>query len=255
MKIKSKVIIVGVVALLLLFFGILIYHSITTNNNASVKFPEEYTVITSDNAYNNEEFLEQLGFEPAAFTTYLNKNDIVYFAATIDNSRQFKVVSKQTQLSSEVVSLEETSEKGLETIGEQLLNNNYEEIEYIKNIPYFKISTEVNEETGSYVSVQYITIRGGKYYQITYYGTGSILSNDERLEIAEVMNNLKIPSGKSAYEKIKSMSTITIVYVIIISLVIIFGIIAIALLAVSIIKDLKIKYKTREDTFKIKRRK
>lgn len=256
MKIKSKVIIAGVTAVLLLFFGILIYHAITSNNTAKVKFPEGYTVITEDNAFNNEEFLEQLGFEPSAFVTYINKNDIVVFAATIDNSRQFKLVSKTTKLTSEVVSLEQTSKEGLATIGEQLLGGNYEKIEYIKGIPYYKIVTEVKGEGGDFVSVQYVTVRGGKYYQLTYYGTGAILSGDEREEIAEVMNTLKIPSGKTIGERVRAMSTVTIVYIVIIFAVIILGTIAIIFLSISIIRDLKLKHKSKEKGYlKIKRRK
>ena len=256
MKIKSKVIIAGLIAILLLFFGTLIYHAVSSNNTPTVKYPEGYTLINEDNAFNNEEFLEQLGFEPSAFVTYLNKNDIVSFAATIDNSRQFKLVSKTTKLTSEVVSLEETSRQGLATIGKELLGDSYEQIEYINSIPYYKIVTEVKAEGGEYVSVQYVTIRGGKYYQLTYYGTGSILSGDEKAEIADVMKTLKIPSGKSIGERFRAMSTVTIVYIVIIAAVIILAVVAIIFLTLSITRDLKIKYRTKEKGYlKIKRRK
>ena len=256
MKFKSKVIIAGVTAVLLLFFGILIYHAISSNNIASAKFPQGYTVITKDNAYDNEEFLEQLGFEPSAFITYLNKNDILYFAATIDNSRQFKLTCKTTRLTSEVVSLEEASKEGLATIGEQLINGNYEKIEYINSVPYYKMVTEVKGDGGSYISVQYITVRDGKYYQLTYYGTGDILSSDEKAEITGVMDTLKIPSGKTVFQRFRAMSTVTVVYVVIILVVIILGIIAIILLASSIIRDLNLKHKSKEKGYlKIKRRK
>lgn len=255
MKSKNKALIVTVAALLVIIIAMFSFYMIKSGRSLSVSYPEDYTVLTEENAAQNEELIEKLGYGVSSFQKYLRQKGIVSLAVNKDNSRQFRLIEQTTDLTSELKNLEGVSDAELEAVAEKLLPSGYAYLLRRSGVPYFEVHTEISAAKESYCTVQFITIKNGRYYSLNYYGSSAKLSDEERTLALSVLNTLKIPDSGGFSTVITRGGTMRAVYLAILGAAVLLGIIIAVWLSTSLIRDFK---KRRSDeavgSFKIKRR-
>ncbi len=257
MKLKGKIIPALLLSVVLLFVGILIlYTAKKSGTEVSVKYPEGYTVITKENAHSQEEYIEKLGYGTSSFIKYLENKNIVSFAGNEDNSRQLRLITKSTEFTRQLGSIAGASDKELQLIAEQLLPNGYSYIYRLGGNVYYEIDRTVTEGDVSYCTIQFITVKNGKYYALIYYGSSKEISDAEK-ELAEsTLKTLKIPEEGGVMAVASSGGVKRIVYIVIVSIVIFAGVILIILHGVSLIRDINNRKKRSDySDLVIKRRK
>ena len=255
MKSKNKLLIVTVATLLVVIVAMLSLYVAKIGKDLSVQYPEGYTVLTEENAAQNEALIEKLGYGVTSFQKYLRQKGIVSLAVNEDNSRQFRLIEQTTDLTTELKDLEGVSDRELNAVAEKLLPNGYAYLVRRAGVPYFEVHTKVKNGNESYCTVQFITIKNGKYYSLNYYGSQKSLSDAERTFAISVLNTLKIPESGGLSAVITRGGTMRAVYLVILSVAVLLGVVIAVVLSVSLIRDIK---KRRADdasgTFKIKRR-
>ncbi len=256
MKLKNKIIIAIITIVMVVFVSLVAIHILGTGETLKIKYPKGYTVITTETAYDNEDFIKALGYSTESFINHLQQSDIVSFAANKDNSSQFTLVERSTDLSEQIYDISDTSDKELKNIASALIKNGFSAIWKLNGRTYFEVTTNVENEQNKYCSVQYITIVGGKYYSLNYYGSDTGLSEEDEKVISKVMNNLEISEDGGILKSLTNADTGRVFYMILVSLVILAGVVLIVLLAASMIRDY-LKKRRSEDgaNMRIRRRK
>ena len=246
MKIKGKIIPALILAAVLCFVGILILYSTKNTDEVTVTYPEGYTVITPETVDSNEEYIERLGFGANSFRKYLQGKYIVSFAGNENNSRQFRLVVRETEFTKQLLSIAGATDEELKVIGRELLPQGFDYIYRIGGNVYYEIDEVVEGEQGNYCTVQFITVKNGKYYALIYNGSKGKLTDEER-ELAEAtLKTLKIPDEGGVLSAASSVGTKRVVYLILVSLVIIAGLGCIVLNAYVLIRDIRNR-KNRDD--------
>ncbi len=253
---KKKLIPALILAAVLLFACVLVIYSARKQENGiSIDYPKGYTVITADNAEDHEEYVENLGYGVSSFKKYLTAKNIISFAGNEDNSGQFRLISYSTEFTKQIRDISNATDKELEIIAKQLLPNGYGYIYRYSGSVYYGINRMVTDENISYGTIQFLTVKNGRYYSLNYYGYGAI-SDTEIKQAEKVLKSLKIPGEDGILEVAGSSNTKRMVYIVIISLVIIAGTICIVLYAISLVRDIrKNKRQSADVDMVIKRRK
>lgn len=254
MKLKNKIIIIAV-AVLLAVFAVVVAIQIFGNKGVEVKYPKGFIEITAENINDNGEFIKALGYTEESFLNHLNNNGIISFAANKDNSSQFTLSCRTTDLSAELKDISQASDNELESISNALLKGGHSAIWRLGGRTYLEVTATVKGEQ-SYTSRQYITVVGGKYYSLNYYGSASeITTADEKL-IESTLETLSIPNESSFKEDLSNVDSVRIFYMILTAAVGVAGVVVIVLLSGSLIRDYLKKRRSNEgDSLQIKRRK
>jgi len=246
MKIKGKIIPALIIAVLLGFIGILILYSTKNTAEVSITYPEGYTVITPDTVDSNEDYIELLGFGTNSFKNYLEDKSIVSFAANRNNSRQLRLVVKETEFTKQLGSISEALDSELKIIGDKLLKGGYSYIHRTGGNVFYEIDSVAEGEDGEYCTLQFITVKNGKYYALIYNGSRAGITTAERRLVEDTLKTLKIPDEGGAIAAVGSAGTKRMVYIVIVSLVIIAGLVCIVLNGYLLIKDVR-KRKKKDD--------
>ncbi len=255
MKLKAKIIIIISIFAVIVFGAIAAIFLSQKKDEISITFPENYVVISEDTVSDNVEFIENLGYSNDSFIAFLHEGNVCYFAADESNSMQFTLSAYSTDLSEEIGNLSEFSETSFATLAQKLGLKGYTGVT-VKNkekesfYELFHPSSEREE----YVSLQYVTIKNGKYYVLNYYGSQKELGDEEYKTVRNVLDSLQIEDNKGLISSIKEGDALAYFYAILAFLVSVLGVVVIVLLSISIIKDIK-KARTQgdSDSFKIKR--
>ncbi len=256
MKLKNKLIIAIIVAIFIGFAALVAIHIFRIDENPTIKYPKGFTVITTDTAYDNEEFIEALGYSVESFSNHLEQNGIISFAANKDNSSQFTLSQRTTDLSTQIYDISEATDKELKSIAKALIKEGFSGTWRIDGRTFLEVTTKVQNGKNSYCSVQYITIVGGKYYSLNYYGAKPTLTDADKSVIEKTITNLKIKDEGGIAGSLVSADTGRIFYIILVALVGLTGIVFVILLSASLIRDYIKKRRSEEDgSFRIKRRK
>ena len=129
MKLKNKIIIVLIAALFVAFATLSAVHIFGTGEGASVKYPKGFTVIeTADDALENEEFIEAMGYSTDSFLSHKAESNIVSFAANKDNSSQFMLIERSTDFSEQIYDISESSDKDINNIAAVLVKSGWESL-------------------------------------------------------------------------------------------------------------------------------
>lgn len=256
MKLKNKIIIAVIAVIFITFATLSAVHIFGTDETVSIKYPKGFEVITAENAYDNEEFIEAIGYSTESFANHLQQNNIVSFAANKDNSSQFTLIERETDLSAQLYDISEASDKEVNNIATALVKDGFSGIWRVGGRTFIEVTKSVSDQDYEYCSAQYITIVGGKYYSLNYYGSNKNLGeNDEKL-IKKAIENLEIKDDGGVFGTITSADTGRAIYMVLVALVIIVGAIFIVLLVSSMLRDYLKKRRSEEnDSIRIKRRK
>ena len=256
MKTKTKITLICVVAVVLLFAGLTIARFMNKNSEFSVEYPSDYLVLNKDNAAAYADYVDELGFEVDSFCAYLEKKNIISFAANKNNSRQFRITENETELSKEVVTLKNANDVELKHIAKLLFDGNCDSIEYFGSQPFYSLLTGVVDKNGDYVTQQYITISNAKYYSVVFYGSSKKLTAEDKKDISEVMLSLRLPNDAVKKEETNSdIDKSATVMIIVTAIAILLSAAAVLFIAYSIIRDIKKKKSSTDNNItKIKRK-
>lgn len=256
MKLKNKLIIVVIVAAIIGFVTLCAVHIFGSDEDVSVKYPKGFTVIKSaDDLEENEEFIEAIGYSTESFANHLQQNNIVSFAANKDNSSQFTLVERETDLSGQLYDISEATDKEVKNIASALVKSGFSGIWRVGGRTFLEVTTNVDDGDNSYCSAQYITIVGGKYYSLNYYGSDKTLTGTDKKLITKTIKNLEIKDEDGIFGTVTSADAGRIFYMVFVALVIVVGVVFVVLLSSSIIRDY-LKKRRSEDggSIRIKRR-
>lgn len=212
-------------------------------DDLSFRFPSSYTKLTRDNLSRNSKLVKQLGFTPTSLKNYMKQEDIYIIAAGEDAKGEFHIKCTETDFSKQMGSFAGLSSESLTKINNTLFGGKAEACTLGKNDTiYFR--TKSRAENAEFYTYQYATVENGKLYSFVYYG-------DSADEIDDFMKTLKIKTEKKS--NLATTATGILIAVIIIGCLMAMGIIV-----VTIVMDLKkpVEEDSKEtDHIKIKRRK
>ena len=239
MKFKGKIIPALILAAVLCFVGILILYSTKNTAEVTISYPEDYTVITPETVDSHEEYVERLGFGTNSFKKHLESKYIVSFAGNENNSRQFRLVVKETDFTEQLLGIAGATDKELQVIARELLPGGYDYIYRIGGNVFYEIDDVADSESGEYCTIQFITVKNGKYYALIYNGSQKTITDEEREIVEATLKTLKISDEGGVMAAASSVSTKRVIYLVIVSLVIIAGLGCIALNGYSLIRDIR----------------
>ncbi len=257
MKLKAKIIMIISIIALIVFGVVAAVFLLNRGEEVQIKFPEEYIVIDASSVSDNSEYIEELGFSEDSFSSFMEKGNILYFAANGSNSMQFSLSSYSTDLSEQIGYLSDIGNDSLRSLAEKMGLKGYTgvTIENSANERFYELFHPSSEEE-PYVSLQYVTIKNGKYYVLNYYGSETELSDSEYETVRDVLDSLEIEDNKELVSSLLEGGALGIFYAILAFFVSALGIVVVVLLLISIFKDIrKSRQKDDGEGFKIKRTK
>lgn len=209
----------------------------------SMRFPSSYTKLTRSNLSKNSKLVKKLGFTPSSLKTYMNQENIYIIAAGEDATGEFHIKCTETDFSKQMDSFRGLDSESLERINNTLFGGNAEACSVGKSDTiYFRTKSRV--ESAEFYTYQYTTIENGKLYSFVYYG-------DSSQEIDDFMKSLKIKTQKKS-------NPATVATGVLVAIIIIGCLVAMGIIGVTIVRDLK--KPTEDDSeeteyIRIKRRK
>ncbi len=227
MKIK----ILAFTLLFLVLFSVTALAATPEENNISLSFDKDYLVITQDNISENKELIENLGYTTKSFKALFTESSLVAFILHSESKSQIQLRAYSTQFSKQIEDIGLLSEDNLISVAEQLVPD-YTEIISINDTYYICTETSVKDDTGEYLTEQYVTLKNGKLYMASIYcskGNGGTSS--------EILSSFTIETEKK---------TSGVTFVLSVILVIVF-ILAFVALAVYVIVLIIIQVRQRED--------
>ena len=184
-----------------------------------INLPEEYTVLTADNIKENSQFLEQLGHTPQSMQNYFSENKLILFASDRADGRQIQVKCTSTDFTKQLTDLSLLSEKQLLDIAKDILPSEQSEnftVVRLGDIVSYELESHHQDNVGQFWSRQYITIREGNLYSITFFENGEKLSAEFLSEIDSVLSTLTIKQNKKVTATdAESITEVVIVWVLI----------------------------------------
>lgn len=223
--------------------------------NLDFKLPNEFIVITKDNAKEHSEFLETMNFTASSFQNYIINNNIILFATTSNKTTQISVNAVKTDFSEQTEDLNYLEDEYIARLLPEMIDDNISsnEIKVFKDSKFIKVTNKSFDKAGEYCYLQYITVKNGYLFNITFsFSVNSLTQSD--IDYADaLMKNLTIDKAR---EKITITGIENIATHIVLVLVILFLISAVVYIIYTFIMDI-IKNRNTSDVapyVKIKRR-
>lgn len=250
---QKILLILGLCAFAAVIATVLVYWQISKTEVAAVTYPEEYTVLTQQNAADDEQLAQKLGYSADSLSHYMQQKSVISLAINSDNSAQMRLVCRETDLSRELGDITKLSDSRITAIADSLLKNQSYTVVTLGDKVFLKSQTEESENGNTYAALQYVTVSGGEYYCFNYYGSSRTLTADESALADSVAATLYIPDG-GAFPTVSANDTLRVFYIVLIAAVILLGIISIVLLSISLIRDISKRRASSGDEWHIKRR-
>lgn len=248
---KTKWLLVFFVAVAVIAVAVLFYKHSLSEGTVSITYPENYTVLNADNAYDNEETVKSLGYSVSSFVNHLNSKSIVSMAVNDDNTRQFVLMESKSVFSEEIGSLADITSPQLSTVADALMPNGYIGTYTTGGMVFLENKTQIKGEE-KYTATQLVTVINGKTYTVNYYAV-NVGGEDTESATEKVAKTLKVPESGKITEYFKGSAAA--VYVILLGAVIIFGAVAVILLSVTLVRDFSKKRNQNDSSeIRIKRR-
>ncbi|MBR5452105.1 MAG: hypothetical protein IKV36_03820 [Clostridia bacterium] len=193
-------------------------------DDLNFRFPSSYTKLTRDNLSKNSKLVKQLGFTPSSLKNYMKQENIYIIAAGEEAKGEFHIKCTETDFSKQMKSFAGLGSESLTKINNTLFGGNAEACNIGKSDTiYFR--TKSRAETAEFYTYQYATVENGKLYSFVYYG-------DSSDEIDDFMKSLEIKTQKKS-------NPATVATGILIAVIIIACLVAMGIIVVTIVMDLK----------------
>lgn len=218
------------------------------DQGVNITIPDEYTVITQENAAQNDELLKKLNFNENSFKNYLKDNNIVLFAVN-GQGDEIVLTANQTEFSSKLVDLSYLDETSLNRVSNELFGMDGS-IVGVNEYVFLSKAYSSTDKGGGFSGIQYVTVINSKLYTINFTTSRTTVNSD----FAEnILKTMRVDSQhKFSVDSLGNIITLVII------LIGIFIFIAIAVyIIIAFIGDIKTKRNTSDVApyVKIKRRK
>lgn len=167
--------------------------------NFNISLGNDYSVLTEDNLSRQTEFIESLGHSKASVEQYFKENSLILFAAT--ETRQAQVTCTETEFSKRLGDLALLEDK-------EALNmvNRFVKVQTVANLnlvstngmKFYEVISLNSDKGGSYSSVQYITIKGGKLYSISFFENASQVTDDFKNHAFNAIKTVSIGAAQNS---------------------------------------------------------
>lgn len=222
----------------------------------SLVMPSEYVELTKTNAGEQEDLLDSLGYTEESFLTFLKKSGILVFAMADNNKKQIMVKSWQSDFSNDVEDLAQLDDNAVSAVAAQLITDEKLNYKFVaaNSMKLIEIRTSSKDSGGDFSSVQYLTIRNGRFYSLIFSFSEPVLSEQSVSSAWGVLAGYRIES------KLKTGSFwdfSSILIMILVCILVLAALIVIGLIIFSFISDFRNRKKQVEDgsDISIKRRK
>lgn len=209
-------------------------------HNLSITLPEDYNLITADNASKNSEVISDFGYTTASFKSYLKQNQLLFFAS--DQKRSVQVTLKawaDTQNDSFSQQVEDFSLLSDDTVlglAKQLfkVQNASCKVVLINSMRFIEARSTSSDSGGKFSSVQYLTVRNKNFYALTVLSSGDL--SDSSVEQAwNIAQTLSIKNKTARY----MFGVSSFVEAVLIWLLILAAAVTVILIIISFIRDYK----------------
>ncbi len=227
-----------------------------SNYRLSLELPEEYILVenTTQSLEENEAFLNTLGYTAASFSGYLTDGNMLCFAANSDNTVQMQLRATSTDFTKEIQNLAGLSGDSFQSVVSQLVTTlSTETLDSLKKVIredgsiFLQVQKTVTEDTAAYGYLQYITVKDGNLYILSYYNFGGTLTEAQLAEADTVFHSLTFAPVQQTTQE--SFTLFSAVYWVLIA-----GALALCIaMVVSIF--LELHHRRQEDSNRIHRRK
>jgi cell division protein FtsL len=210
-------------------------------------------MLTRDNAAKNKDLIEDYGYTVTSIKTYMDQNNILIIGIDAKSKTQLTLKCWETAFSKDIVELSALREEAITDVAKKLVTLNGSTWRTIKinGMQMIEVRYADKDETGSFYSVQYITIRNEKIYSLGLNFSGE--KSEEKTQAAwETAKGLSIKDFKSPSPwSASAIFEFSVIWVIIIA-----AAAAVVLIIISLVKD-RIKYKAdmEKGNYTISRRK
>lgn len=188
----------NIVALFSAIIAFLVFSAFSSDRLFEITAGSGYSYAYSDES--KSQIAEKLNLTENDLDTFCENNNIEYLAVSEDNKSQIRVSVYEDDFSKKTDNLSAYSEKDVKKLAKKLVQERpLSYAVYIRNArKYIKITESLSDSGGSFTATQYITVAGGKTYNITFCNADSKTDgNSEKIldtfEIKEENEKSKTP--------------------------------------------------------------
>lgn len=135
----------------------------------SIKVGREYETVY-DGEFDN--IPEVLSMSAEDVKKYFDENSLLFLAVNSDNSSQIKLSCRKDGFSQKTKDFARLDDAALESIAKDMYGKGDCKIEESNKVKYISYLEKLKDSGGSYTSIQYITVKDGKLYQLSFYNSG-----------------------------------------------------------------------------------
>lgn len=105
--------------------------------------------------------------------SYCESNGVLFIAVNPDNSIQIRLSAFKSEFSVKAGDIRALDSEGLSLFAESLSSGADYTVLETENTAFLKFTAVLSDSGGDYVSTQYVTLSGGKVYQLSCYNSGN----------------------------------------------------------------------------------
>lgn len=198
------------------------------NEGITLGYTEGLTLCTPESIPSTDGMI--FGMKEAEFKSYLTENSILLYGFDNNNSFVFELTGEKTAFTESVKDFADIKEEDVKDFADSTLNTLYS-IENISGTVYIVTDSAFSAENG-YITRQYITVKNGLLYVITFTVPGASVNKDVGTRIDKIIGSLSF-GEKNSPEKVSALSIIAIA-------VLVFVVAAFAVFVlITVIRDLR----------------
>lgn len=167
--------------------------------NFNISPGSDYAVLTEDNLGSNAELIEALGHSEASIKQYFKENSLILFA--VSGARQLQVTCRETEFSKRMgdISLLDDDEV-LSLVNHFVKVKSASDLTLVSvnGIKMYEVVSLNKDSGGKFASIQYITVRGGKLYTISFFETADKITEKFRNFALNTISTVSIGGGRQA---------------------------------------------------------
>lgn len=212
-----------------------------SEHNLSLTLPDNYVLLDSETAEDNEELIEDLGYTLSSFKNYLKPTnntspETLFLGVTSDTKSQISVKCWTTEFSKKINDFSHLNDSSLFKTAKELITTTGTSFKIVSanGMKLVEARTNAKDSGGDYCAVQYITVRNGKFYSLNFTFSGNI--TDQKVQSAwSTLVSFKIASGnKNSVWDAGSVAIMVLLGAVVIAAIIVAGI-----TVYSIVTDIK----------------
>ena len=207
-------------------------------NSVVLNFSDGITVCTPDSIPSVDGMI--FGMNEDEFKNYLTENGIILYGLDNSNAFAFELTGEKTEFTENIKDFSYIKEADIKDFANSILGGDYKIKTYSK-VSYIVTDTVYSDSDSPYIISQYITVKHGLLYVVTFTVPGEAPQAKTQERIEKVMNGLNF-SGQEAPPSVSIYSIIGIA-------VLILAVLVVAVyLVITFVKDAKRKSNDSADT-------